>query len=78
MLLVGGGEEGVWQRAHPSEPTLGWLMQSFIPLVVDEWNGDDPWWVAAYGLGLLAMLLCWTLLAGAYVFRYQRHRIGQG
>lgn len=47
-ILVGGGEDGAWQRDHPSESKPWWLVNNFIPLVVDDWEGGHPWWEEAY------------------------------
>jgi len=71
-LLVGGGEDGAWQREHPNEPKPWWLVKIFIPIVVDDWEGGHPRWEEAYLLGFLATLLSWTVLGGAFVFRYSR------
>jgi hypothetical protein len=73
-LLVGGGEDGAWQREHPNEPKPWWLVKNFVPIVVDDWEGGHPWWEEAYGLGFLATLLSWPVLGGAYVFRHLRRR----
>jgi len=74
VLLAGGGEDGVWQREHPDEPKPWWLMNNFVPIVVDDWEGGHPWWEEAYLNGFLATLLSWPVLGAAYVFRYLRRR----
>lgn len=50
-LFVDEGEEGTWQREHPSEPKPWWLAGNFVPLVIDDWEGGRPWWEEAYSLG---------------------------
>ena len=74
VLLAGGGEDGVWQREHPDEPKPWWLVKNFVPIVVDDWEGGHPLWEEAYVHGILATLLSWPVLGGAYVFRYLRRR----
>ena len=73
-LLVGGDEDGTWQREHPNERKPWWLVKNFIPIVVDDWEGGHPWWEEVYGFGLVATLLGWPILGGANVFRYLRRR----
>jgi len=76
-VLAGGGEDGVWQREHPNQPKPWWLVNNFVPIVVDDWEGGHPWWEEAYLDAFLATLLGWPVLGGAYVFRYlRRRRIG--
>ena len=69
-LVVGGGEDGAWQREHPNEPKPWWLVANFAPFVIDDWEGGHPWWEEAY---MLATLPCWLVLGGACVFRDLRH-----
>jgi len=73
-LLVGGDEDGTWQREHPNERKPWWLVKNFIPIVVDDWEGGHPWWEEAYLLGFLATLLSWPVFGGAFVFTYLRRR----
>jgi len=76
-VLAGGGEDGVWQREHPNQPKPWWLVNNFVPIVVDDWEGGRPWWVEPYMDGFLATMLGWPVLGAAYVFRYlRRRRIG--
>jgi hypothetical protein len=74
ILLVGGGEDGAWQREHPNEPKPWWLVDNFVPLVIDDWEGGHPWWEESYMLGFLATPLSWLLLGGAWVFCHLRRR----
>jgi hypothetical protein len=73
-MLVGGGEDGTWQREHPNEPKPWWLVKNSVPIVVDDWEGGHPWWEEAYLLGFLATSSVWPVLGGAFVFRYLRRR----
>lgn len=58
----------------PSESKPRWLVNNFIPLVVDDWEGGHPWWEGAYISGFGGTLLGWLVLGGVYVFRYLRRR----
>jgi len=73
-LVVGGGEDGACQRKHPNEPKPWWLVDNFVSLVTEDWEGGHPWWEEAYMLGFLATLPSWLVLGGAYVFRDLRRR----
>jgi hypothetical protein len=76
-VLAGGGQDGTWQHEHPNQPKPWWLVNNFVPIVVDDWEGGRPWWVEAHMNGFVATMLGWPVLGAAYVFRYLwRRRIG--
>jgi len=74
VTAVGGGEEGAWQRDHPGELAPWWQRGNFIRIIQDDWQGGIPWWIDAYDLGDLAVLIGWLVLGGAWAVRYPLRR----
>ena len=62
-VAFGGGDEGAWARHNPGQ-TPPWFMQKDLMVISNfSWEEGVPAWITAYGLGYLATLLAWVVLA---------------
>lgn len=71
LVIIGGGEEGAWVRAHPNVP-LPWWQQDNVTKLLYGGDWEDPvLWTSFYEWGIVLTPLLWL----SFLFFSLRERI---